>query len=86
MKLFQTIRDWLKNIVYQYNEQKKVKRRKTLNKLSCADINVIEFNGRLYIAYQGIPVVRTDDLKIKAPELLSQSRVDYLIWKEMFDK
>lgn len=86
MRLFQTMKNWLQTIVSQIKERREEKRKRNLNKLSCTDINVVEFSGRLYIAYLGTPIVRIEDLKIKAPELLSKSRKDYLMWKELFDK
>ena len=53
--------------------------------LSCENINVTEFNGRLYISYKEVPIVRVDDLKGKAPDILAQAREDYLAWKEKFN-
>lgn len=86
MNLFTKLKDWLMSAISQLKAQKELKRQNSLKRLSCTDINVVEFNGRLYIAYQGVPVVRVDDLKVKAPELLSQAREDYLMWKELFDR
>lgn len=86
MNLFTKLKDWLRRVIGRLKEQKQLKRQKSLSRLSCTDINVIEFNGRLYIAYQGVPVVRVDDLKVKAPEMLSQAREDYLKWKDIFDR
>lgn len=61
------------------------KRTRKLDILSCETINVMEFNGRLYVAFDGVPIVRVDDLKVKTPELLAQSREDFLAWKAKFD-
>lgn len=37
-------------------------------------------------AYQTIvPIVRVDDLKAKAPEILAQAREDYLAWRAKFN-
>lgn len=46
------------------------------------NINVTEFDGRIYISYDGIPIVRVEDLKVKPTELLVQARKDYLSWQE----
>lgn len=62
-----------------------MKRCHYLDNLSCESINVTEFNGRLHISYKGVPIVRVDDLKGKAPEILAQSREDYLAWKAKFN-
>lgn len=85
MKLFNAIRVWLKRVREQLHEAKRLKREHNLDNLSCENINVMEFNGRLYISYRGVPIVRVDDLKVKAPELLAQSREDYLAWKAKFN-
>lgn len=61
------------------------KRTRKLDILSCETINVMEFNGRLYVAFDGVPIVRVDDLKVNTPELLAQSREDFLAWKAKFD-
>lgn len=86
MKLLNAFRMWLKRIKEQAHEAKQKKREQNLAKISWEDINVIEFNGRIYITYQDVPVVRVDDLKVKAPELLAQAREDYLAWRDKFDK
>lgn len=85
MKFINAIRNWLKRI----NERSKAvcqeRRTKQLKNISCKSINVIEFNGRLYVAHDGVPIVRVDDLKAKAPEILAQAREDYLAWREKFN-
>lgn len=85
MKFINAIRNWLKRI----NERSKAAcqecRSKQLENISCKSINVTEFNGRLYIAYDGVPIVRVDDLKAKAPEILAQAREDYLAWRAKFN-
>lgn len=69
-----------------YRARQAQKRAIMLDNLSCEDINVMEFNGRLYISHNGVPIVRVEDLKVKAPELLVQAREDYLAWKSKFNK
>lgn len=85
MKILQSIRQFFKRLRKQYHAARQQKRVQHLNNLSCESINVTEFNGRLYIAYNGVPIVRVDDLKVKAPELLAQAREDYLAWKAKFN-
>lgn len=86
MKFFNAIAAWLKRIKEKEQANKKERRAKELENFSCKAINVVEFNGRLYIAYKGMPIVRVDDLKQKVPETLSQSREDYLEWKTKFNE
>lgn len=85
MKFIYAIHNWLKRINERSKAACQERRAKQLDNLSCKAINVIEFNGRLYISYSGVPVVRVDDLKVKVPEILAQAREDYLAWKEKFN-
>lgn len=85
MKLINAIRNWLKRTNERSKAACQERRAKQLDNLSCRNINVIEFNGRLYVAYSGVPIVRVDDLKVKVPEILAQAREDYLAWKEKFN-
>lgn len=85
MKFLKAITQWFRKLREQYHEAQQQKRCRYLDNLSCDNINVIEFNGRLHIAYKGVPIVRVDDLKGKAPEILAQSREDYLEWKAKFN-
>lgn len=85
MKFINAIRNWLKRIKERYQAACQERRAKQLDNISCKSINVIEFDGRLYISYDGVPIVRVDDLKSKAPEILAQAREDYLAWKAKFN-
>lgn len=85
MKIFKSIRQFFKKLREQYHAARHQRRVQQLDNLSCESINVTEFNGRLYIAHNGVPVVRVDDLKVKVPELLAQAREDYLAWKAKFN-
>ena len=86
MKMLKSVRQFLKKLREEYSAAKQQKRVQNLKNLSCESINVMEFNGRLYIAYNGVPVVRVDDIKIKVTDLLAQSREDYLTWKVKFNQ
>lgn len=85
MKILQSIRQTWKRLREQYHASRHQKRVRYLDNLSCENINVTEFNGRLYISYKEVPIVRVDDLKGKAPDILAQAREDYLTWKEKFN-
>lgn len=85
MNVLQTISQFFKDLCKKYSTAKNKKRANYLDNLSCESINVTEFNGRLYISFKGVPVVRVDDLKVKAPELLAQSREDFLAWRAKFN-
>lgn len=85
MKFINAICNWLKRIKERYQAERQERCIKQLERISCEIINVIEFNGRLYIAYDGEPIVRIDDLKAKVPEILEQAREDYLAWRAKFN-
>lgn len=85
MKFFNAICNWLKRIKERSQAACQKRRAKQLENISCKSINVIEFNGRLYIAHDGVPIVRVDDLKTKAPDVLAQAREDYLAWRAKFN-
>lgn len=85
MKFFNAICNWLKRIKERSQAACQKRRAKQLENISCKSINVIEFNGRLYIAHDGVPIVRVDDLKTKASDVLAQAREDYLAWRAKFN-
>lgn len=85
MIFFNAIRNWLKCITERSQLARQERHTKQLEKRSCESINVTEFNGCLYIAHDGVPIVRVDDLKAKAPEILAQAREDYLAWRAKFN-
>lgn len=85
MNIFKSIYQFFKKLHTQYHTTKQQKRLQLLSNLSCELINVTEFNGRLYISYNNVPMIRVDDLKVKVPELLAQAREDYLAWKAKFN-
>lgn len=84
MKFINAICSWLKRIKERHQAACRERKTRQLKNMSCQCINVIEFNGSLFIAYSGVPIVRVDDLKAKAPEILAQAREDYLAWKVRF--
>lgn len=85
MKIFKAIYQWFRKLREDYHESRQQKRSYYIDNLSCGRVNVMEFDGRLYISYKGVPIVRVEDLKVKVPELLAQSRKDYLAWKAKFN-
>lgn len=85
MRILSAIHQWFRKMRENYHEAKQQRRVHYLDNLSCESINVMEFDGRVYVSYKGVPVVRVDDMKVKVPELLAQSRADYLAWKAKFN-
>jgi len=85
MKFINAISNWLKRINERSKAACQERRIKQLENISCKSINVTEFNGRVYISYEGVPIVRVDDLKTKVPDTLAQAREDYLAWMAKFN-
>lgn len=82
MTLFHNICQWFAKKREDHRKKQETKR-KVQNELTAReDINVTEFDGRIYISYDGIPIVRVEDLKVKPTELLVQARKDFLSWQE----
>lgn len=85
MELIQSIRQW-------WSEQKKsrqimraAKVQSRREQMSCEIINVMEFNGKLYVSHNGAPIVPIDNLNVEISTILAQSRRDYLAWIEKFN-
>ena len=82
MNIFQQFTNWLSN----RNINKEAKREHELNCLSCDSINVMEYDGKLYISHNGVPIVNADCLSVGITDALVESRKGYLSWKNKFDK
>lgn len=54
MKFINAIFNRLKRIKENCQATRQARRLKQLENISCKNINVTEFNGRLYIAYDGV--------------------------------
>lgn len=82
MSLFNNICQWFAQKRENCRKKHEAMREAYNEMNACENINVTEFDGRIYISYDGIPIVRVEDLKVKPTELLAQARVDYLAWKK----
>lgn len=70
--IFKAISDWKK-------EMKMNRETKHMNEIrkQCYDsIQVMEFNGDLYISHDGVPIVKLNDLKENHPSSLATMRED----------
>ena len=70
----------------EYKEYRRGKRiamvKKLANRRSMEDIQIMEYRGRMYISYRGIPIVRAseDDLGCPWEYVLKSSRAVYQDW------
>lgn len=85
METLKPISQWFKKLCERHRAKRRLKRERFLDNLSCESINITEFDGRLYITYRDVPVVRVDDVKIDPVKLVAQARKDYLAWKAKFN-
>ncbi len=86
MKLIDTIAGWFRRLRQRSRDSKRKKRDRSLAKTSWEKINVIEFEGKVFIAYETIPIVCIDVIDSNIPEVIAQARKDYLSWKEKFEQ
>lgn len=84
MKLLKQIKQWWSDFVKDREEKQAVKKQKALERMSCEVVNVMEFNGKLYVSYNGVPVVPVENLNVTVEKLLVQSRKSYLDWQTKF--
>ncbi len=84
MKLLGQIKQWWSDFVKDREEKQAVKKQKVLERMSCEVVNVMEFDGKLYVSYNGVPVVPVENLNVTIEKLLAQSRKSYLAWQIKF--
>ena len=67
----------------EYRRGKRIERVKELaNRRSMEDIQIMEYRGRMYISYRGIPIVRASEVDLGCPweYVLKSSRAVYQDW------
>lgn len=84
-KFLSNIKSWWSNVRSKENARKEAQRHEYLKHSSCIRLQMMEFNGKEYISFDGIPVARLENLKSKAPEFLAQAREDFVAWSEKFN-
>lgn len=84
MKIIQFIQQWWLKLKLKRKTQKEAEHANRLKMISCTSINVMEFSGKLYVSYNGVPIVNVERLNINIPDLLEESRCNYLEWKSQF--
>lgn len=84
-EILSTIKNWWSNVQKSAKARKEAQRHEYLRHRSCIRLQMMEFNGKEYISFDGIPVARLENLKSKAPEFLAQAREDFVAWSERFN-
>lgn len=78
--------DWLSAKKTAYREKKCRAKQEALEHIGYTAINVIEFNGKLYVSHNGVPVVPVTSLNTEVEKVVAASRKDFLAWKSKFAK
>lgn len=84
-KFLSNIKSWWSRVQKNLMARKEAQRHKHLQHSSCKRLQMMEFDGREYISFDGVPVARLENLKSKAPEFLAQAREDFVAWSEKFN-
>ena len=79
-KILGKVRAWY--VEYkEYRRGKRIARVKELAKRRSEDeVQIMEYGGRMYISYRGIPIVREEDLGAPWSGVLARSRGVYEMW------
>lgn len=77
--------EWLMNKKAAYKVRKNNAKQEALELLSFSEINVVEFNGKLFVSHKGIPVVAVSNLNVGVEKVIADSRKDYIAWKNKFE-
>ena len=64
-----------------YKVKRKHKKQEELERMSCQTINVIEFDGELWVSYNDVPIVQVGCLNEAVEKVIASSRKGYLAWK-----
>jgi len=78
MNIISSIGAWLRGRA----DRHRAKRRAVLEWQSRIDIQVKEYDGELYFAYEGIPLLRVGRIGMDAVEALRQARATYVDYQQ----
>lgn len=79
------IKNWWSNVKKSSKARREAQKHEYLQHRSCIRLQMMEFNGKEYISFDGVPIARLENLKSKAPEFLAQAREDFVAWSEKFN-
>lgn len=85
MKFFQQFMLCLSAKIVDHKQKRLQANQHRLERLSCESLNVVEFNGKLYVSHHGVPIVPVAALNIDVETMLVDARKDYLTWINKFD-
>ena len=68
-EILSTIKNWWSNVQKSAKARREAQRHEYLRHRSCIRLQMMEFNGKQYISFDGIPVARLENLKSKSPRV-----------------
>ena len=85
-KIMTTFLDEIKRRLQVWHEQRaeriETKRHAQLDAEGREAVQVMEFNGELFVSMNGVPLLAVYDLDETLPEVVSHARQNYKDWKE----
>lgn len=74
------VRDWWKEYM-SWRRVRKIERvNREVERRSREDIQIMEYRGKMYICYKGMPIVGEEDLGSPWAEVIGRSREVYQSW------
>lgn len=78
MKLINQIKAWWNKFSTDARQRKEEHAAKELARDAKEKLQAMEFNGKLYLCFHGIPLLNENMLSAKIPEVLENSRYIYI--------
>ena len=74
MEVMKSIKAWYNKVVTDAKQKKASHKADALQAESRKALQVMEFNGELFLCFRGTPILREDQLMATLPEALEESR------------
>lgn len=74
------IRAWWKYYLNWHRVRKIERVNREMVRRSMEDIQIMEYRGKMYICYKGMPIVGEEDLGSPWAEVIGRSRIVYQSW------
>lgn len=81
MKIFQTMKTWLRQWSASRKEKSEARRLAEVENESNSRLQVREFKGGVYLCYDNIPLLDEGSLKHPLPNTLESMRNNYRTWR-----
>jgi hypothetical protein len=85
-KLVTEIREWLRGMSTARMQREQAGREIALIKECERELQVMEWNGGIYICYNGVPIINQSLLKEESVAVVTMSRKALKMWKEENDE